>query len=92
MFGIPGEIFWPTAAFGTLILLVLGGIVLLRLLPHKSRQLDSRDRDALEDVQARLNQLDQLQERVSDLEERADFAERILSKQREGERLIPPKA
>ena len=36
-------------------------------------------------------QLDQLQERISQLEERVDFAERILVKQREGERLGLPK-
>jgi len=92
MFGIPGEIFWPTAAFGTIILTVFAGVALLRLLPHhKSRALDRPDREALEDLQARVGQLEQLQERMSQLEERVDFAERILTKQREGERLGLPK-
>ena len=36
MFGIPGEVFWPTAAFGAIIVLVFGGIVLLRLLPQEN--------------------------------------------------------
>ena len=92
MFGIPGEVFWPTVAFGAIILLVLGGVVLLRFLPHpKSRVVGQPEREALEDLQLRLGQLDQLQERIGDLEERVDFAERILAKQREPERLALPK-
>lgn len=35
--------------------------------------------------------LEDLQRRVAELEERVDFAERLLAKQREVERLIPPK-
>jgi len=34
--------------------------------------------------------LDDLQRRVAELEERVDFAERLLAKQREGERLPKP--
>jgi len=92
MFGIPGEVFWPTVAFGAIILLVLGGVVLLRFLPPpKSRVANQPEREALEDIQVRLGQLDQMQERISELEERVDFAERVLAKRREGERLGPPK-
>lgn len=92
MFGIPGEVFWPTASLGAIILLVLGGVVLLRYLPQpKSRLVNQPERGALQDLQARLGQLDQLQERIGELEERVDFAERILAKQREGERLSLPK-
>jgi tetrahydromethanopterin S-methyltransferase subunit G len=43
----------------------------------------------LEDVEARLGELDQLKQRMSELEERVDFAERLLAKQREGLRLGP---
>jgi hypothetical protein len=90
MFGIPGEVFWPTAAFGAIISLVFGGIALLRLLPqHKTRELDQREREALGDLQVRLGELDQLQRRLSELEERVDFAERLLAKQRE-DRFLPP--
>lgn len=91
MFGIPGEVFWPTAAIGTLILLVIGGLVLLRLVPRsRSGAGDLPERETLEDVQLRLGQLDQLQERVGQLEERLDFAERILAKGREGQALGLP--
>jgi len=89
MFGIPGDIFWPTAALGTIISLVFGGVALLRFLP-KSRVADQPEREALEDLQVRLGQLDQLQERLGELEERVDFAERLLAKPREGERLGLP--
>ena len=91
MFGIPGEVFWPTAAFGSIILLVFGAVVLLRYLPQpKSRSVNQPDHDALEDLQARLGQLEQLQERVGELEERVDFTERLLANRREGQRLGPP--
>jgi hypothetical protein len=90
MFGIPGEVLWPTAAMAALITVVFGGIALLKLLPHsRSRTLNEHDRDALDDLQTRVGQLDQLQQRVGELEERVDFAERLLAKQRE-ERRLPP--
>lgn len=37
-----------------------------------------------------LNELQQLRMEVSELSERMDFAERLLAKQRDGERLAPP--
>ena len=91
MFGIPGDIFWPTAALGTIILLVFGGVALLRLLPQRrSRVPDQPAREGPGDLQARLGQLDQLQQRMGELEERVDFTERLLAKQRESDRLAPP--
>jgi hypothetical protein len=86
MFGIPGEVFWPTVAFGAIIVLVFGGIALLRLLPHAKSREEQPDREALEDLRLRLGQLDQLQQRVGELEERVDFAERLLARRPEGER------
>ena len=89
---MPGEVLWPTAAMGTIIVLVFGGLALLRLLPHrKSDDLDQPEREALQDLQDRLGQLDQLQERMGELEERVDFAERLLAKQREADRLDSPR-
>lgn len=90
---MPEEILWKaTVAFGALLLIVFGGVAVLRILPHrKSRVVNEAEREALEDLQGRLGELDQLQERVRELEERLDFAERILAKQRDGERLAAPK-
>ena len=38
-----------------------------------------------------LESLDQLRHEVAELAERVDFTERLLAKQREGERLAPPR-
>ena len=48
--------------------------------------------EMLEEVQRRLGELDDLGKRLGEVEERLDFAERLLTKQREGERLAPPRS
>jgi Tfp pilus assembly protein PilO len=59
----------------------------------KSRVTDSTEHgQSLEGDQVRLGELDELKQRMSELEERVDFAERLLAKQREGQRLGPPQA
>jgi hypothetical protein len=90
IFGIPGEVFWPTAAFGTMIVLVSGCVAVLRMLPRAGSRELPLDRETLDDIHARLGQLEQLQTRVSELEERVDFTERLLAKQREDDRLRLP--
>ena len=91
MLGIPE---WAIGV-GVIVLCVATAQVLVRLLPArpglKSRVTDLTEHgQALEDVQVRLGELDQLKQRISELEERVDFAERLLAKQREGQRLAPP--
>lgn len=44
----------------------------------------------LDDVQQRLSQMDDLQRRLAEVEERLDFAERLLTKQRDADRLASP--
>jgi hypothetical protein len=44
-----------------------------------------------EDVQTRLDALEDVQRRLADVEERLDFAERMLAKQRDVDRIVPPK-
>ncbi len=98
MFGLPMEIVGPVIGMGAIILFVAAGIVMVRLLTSKitqhelkSRGVDPTERDQiLEDAQVRFGELDQLKQRIGELEERVDFAERLLSKQREGQRLGPP--
>jgi hypothetical protein len=46
----------------------------------------------LEDAQRRLGEAPDVQSRLSEIEERLDFAERLLAKQRDGERISPPKS
>ena len=92
MFGIPGEVFWPTAGFLSIIVVVFGGLVALRLVGRHRPELSGQpDRETLSDLESRVSQLEQLQQRVNELEERVDFSERILAKRREGERLSLPK-
>jgi Tfp pilus assembly protein PilO len=92
----------PEWAFGVVvILLVSSGLVLLVrwLQPEiarpdlKSGATDSTERSqTLEHVQLRLRELDQLKQRIGDLEERVDFAERLLAQQREGRKAVRPAA
>ena len=44
-----------------------------------------------DDVQTRLDALEDVQRRLADVEERLDFTERMLAKQRDVERIVPPK-
>jgi hypothetical protein len=76
------EIVGPVLGTGAVIAFVVAGIVMVRWLTSKIPQPASRVRD--EGVQA---QLDQLNQRIAELEERVDFAERLLAKQREAARL-----
>jgi hypothetical protein len=42
-----------------------------------------------EEMRAKLAELEELKHRLGELEERVDFTERLLARQREGERLKP---
>jgi len=44
---------------------------------------------ASDDIQSQLAELEEVKRRLGELEERVDFAERLLAKQREAERLGP---
>ena len=55
-------------------------------LPEHARRELEESRAAFE------SEVQQLRTEVSDLSERMDFAERLLAKQREGERLAPPRS
>ena len=104
MFGIPdwaiGVGFIVLAVFGASV----GIAVLRQFLPTerlRAREAPGRGlAQVLEEVQRRLGQVEQgqsrlgeaadVETRLSKLKERVDFAERLLAKQREGERLAPP--
>jgi tetrahydromethanopterin S-methyltransferase subunit G len=47
--------------------------------------------DALEEGQQRIGAGDDAQARLNEVEERLDFVERMLAKQRDAERVSPPK-
>lgn len=91
MIGVPE---WAIGV-GVIILCASVGGVMVRVLASvitrpglRSGVTDPTGRgQVLEDVQARIGELDQLTRRVGELEERVDFTERLLAKQREGPRL-----
>jgi uncharacterized protein YlxW (UPF0749 family) len=92
MFGIPE---WAIGV-GVIVASVFAGIgIMVRLLPPKMRHPRSQERsqdqqERLDDIEKRLGELDSLQARFAELEERVDFTERLLAKRREADRLSPP--
>ena len=89
MFGIPE---WALGVTAILAVVSVLKIVTARLMPPGYRQRSWRGDlipSETEDLQARLAELDELKRRIAELEERVDFTERLLARQREGERLQP---
>ena len=78
-----------------LVVAIFFGAVTVMLTPlfrALARRIDGRATDRslrseLDQLQARLGEVDALQHRVLDLEERLDFAERLLAQKREPDRL-----
>jgi hypothetical protein len=92
MFGIIPE--W-TVGVGVIIVLITAASALLRFLPPDRAGRSAPPEplgDALNAVQRRLGELDTVQTRLAELEERLDFAERLLAQQRDAERIAPPRS
>jgi hypothetical protein len=71
-----------------------GGVgVLTRIaeMGKKSRRLPDEAAERLELLEGKVAELEQSQRRVAELEERLDFAERLLAQQKEADRLAPPR-
>ena len=82
---------WHATVHALLAVLFGLGAQRLAVRPDSARgQLKSEERQMLEDLQTRLDELNDLKQRIYELEDRVDFAERLLAKQREGQRLGPP--
>ena len=76
--------------FGVIILFIAAGILMVRKFSRgypRDTVADSPERQALEDVHSRLGELDQLNQRINEVEERLDFAERLLAGKRDEQRL-----
>lgn len=74
----------PWIVFGSMGMLALGGWLLRPLVLGLGRRLEGRGADPvvlaeLDDVRAQLRELEGVQQRVAELEERVDFAERMLT-------------
>ena len=88
MFGLPE---WAVGVGAVLILVTALQVIYVRLMPpeHRRRRWKGEPLQAPEDLQRRLAELDDVKQRLAELEERVDFAERLLAKQREAGRLGP---
>src|SRR5215831_10773230 len=86
---------WAIGVGFILIIISVTQVVGRFLPPRQGRKFHLKDlgehAQALEEVQARLSELDQVKQQLSDLEERLDFTERMLAAQRDAQRLSPPK-
>ena len=86
----------PEWAWGVAVICVafFGGVgILTRIadMGKKTKRLPDDVTERLGELDARLEALEQSQRRVAELEERVDFAERLLARQNEAERLEPPR-
>lgn len=88
MFGLPE---WAVGVGAVLVLVTVLQVIYVRLMPpeYRRRRWKGEPLQVPEDMQRRLAELDDLKQRLGELEERVDFAERLLARQREPERLGP---
>lgn len=88
MFGLPE---WAIGVGAVLVLVTALQVIYVRLMPpeYRRRRWKGEPLQAPEEMQRRLAELDDLKQRLGELEERVDFAERLLARQREAERLGP---
>jgi len=70
---------------------VTGGVGVAIVLLQRRFRIARRQTDLLEETERRLDELADVGTRVSEMEDRLDFAERTLARQREESRLSPPK-
>ena len=89
MFGLPQ---WAVGVATVLVVVTALQIIYVRLMPpeYRRRRWRGAPLQASEDIQRELAELDDVKQRVTELEERVDFAERLLARQRDAERLGPP--
>lgn len=80
----PMEVLAPVFGFVTIIAAVTTGIIVIRRFSPRQHRLDSVERQMLEDLQNQVVELDGVKQRLAELEERVDFAERLLARPREG--------
>lgn len=82
MFGLPMEIVGPVLGIGAIIAFIVAGVLVVHRFAPESRHpgLEGEERRRLDDLEARLGELEELKRRVGELEERVDFSERLLTR------------
>ena len=74
----------PRLGIGTIVAIITGALITLRWaiikLPKPPVQLDPTQSQLLEELQYKVAELDEVKQRLAELEERQDFTERLLTK------------
>ncbi len=77
------------------VLLIIGGticcVVYLATRHRSAESANATEAELQREVTGLRDELDGVRQEMAELAERVDFAERMLAKQRESERLSPPK-
>lgn len=80
----------PSWAIGFAFLIVVTGAAQVVMYRLTGRTRFSRGKDVPEELPRVAQQLENVQRRLAELEERLDFTERLLTKERDPARLAPP--
>jgi hypothetical protein len=87
----PGQVVASIIALSATGVIGYGGILgihaVVRHYSPKNRESDAELENELREIRGRLDESDQLRERIAELEERLDFAERLLAQKREAGQL-----
>ena len=84
------DVFAPILGFAFIIAVTAAAVIAVRRLGGRPNR-GIGDTASESDVTRLTQALDDVQHRLGELEERLDFAERVLAKERVGERLGPPR-
>jgi hypothetical protein len=78
------EVIAPLLGFVTIIGAVAAGVIAVRRFSPSPRTLDTAAQQLIEDLQGQVAEIELVKQRLAELEERVDFAERVLARPREG--------
>ena len=81
---IPPEVLGPVFGIGSIVTIITASLITLRWavlkLPKPPTPPDAATAQLLDDLQARVAELEEVKQRLNELEERQDFTERLLTK------------
>ena len=78
-----------TIAWALLTGTITGGVWVGIVLLQRIRQISERQPAQLEEMQRRLDELEHVDRRLAEVEARLEFTERLLTRQRDAEKLPP---
>ncbi len=94
MLRLPPEVLGPIVGIGSIVTIITAALILLRYAVYKipgrsTARIDPARDQLLEELQLRVGELEEMKHRMIELEERLDFAERLLAKRPEAPGLLP---